>query len=236
MAGLSPTTPPSLGSAPVSMSSAPKGMVVPVTTDATYSFGPVLLGFVIIGILVAAALFLYMRNHHNEYDQGGGHKNIAVTNNSQIPYTVSLPNGRNFQLAPDQTAKVSVAQHDVLSANGYNYDGTPSSHNYTVSNPNIRQVHITPSGIRSNSTGAENVQFINQAHFPVMFIERSSKGGRRWASDIVPPTGITEGHFVGKRTTWEVAHPTAEDKPIAEVTVGGKAKRLVFNGHQLTAE
>ena len=236
MAGFSSNTSSPFGTIPSSIISASKRIVVPVTTDVTYSAGPIILTFVIIGFLIGIALYLYMRNHHNEYSQGGRHMVVIITNKSQIPYTVFLPDGRNIQLAPDQSARVSVAHYDIVSAKGYNVDGTLVTHSYNISNPTIHQLYISPSGFRTDNTGSDNVQLVNHAPYPVIFVERSSKGGRRWASDIVPPQGITEGNFIGARTTWEVVHPTTEDQLIAEITIGGRAKKLVFDGQKLTAE
>lgn len=238
MARLPPSTTDfiSPGSTSSSMASAPRGLVVPVTTDATYSIGPIILAFVIVGILVGVAMYLYMKQHHNEYSQGGGQMTVLITNNSQIPYVVTLSDGRKLSLAPDQSAKISVNHNQPITASGYNYDGTQVNHTYVVTNRRTRNIHITPSGFRTNITGNNNTQLVNDASYPVMFVERSNKGGRRWASDIVPPHGVTDGNFVGARTLWEVVHPTSEDSPISQVTVGGRPKRLVFDGNKLSAE
>ena len=218
---------------PSHISAVSKNIVVPVTADATHSIGPILVAFIIVGILIGVALYLYTNNHHNEYDQGGGYMAVSISNKAKVPYNVSLPNGSNVELSPDQETNVSVSQHDTVSATSYNYDGTPVTHNFKISNPQIKKIHITPSGFRSDVSGAENVVFVNNAPYPVMFIEQSSKGGRRWASDIVPPNSNTGGHFVGKRTTWQVAHPTDENNPITQITVGSKADKLVFDGETL---
>nr|QBK86663.1 MAG: hypothetical protein LCMAC102_04600 [Marseillevirus LCMAC102] len=202
-------------------------------TEASFSIGPIIIGFIIIGFLVGIALYFYTKTHHNEYDQGGGHIMLIITNESKIPYIITFANNKTIELLPDQQSKVSVGHHDILTAKGYNYDGTPVEHIYKISNPNANKLYITSAGFRSNISGADNVQFVNNSPYPIMFIEKSSKGGRRWASDIVPPHNTTKSHFVGKRTTWEVAHPTAENQPIAELTVHGKATKLVFDGSSL---
>lgn len=219
-----------------SMSSAPKGLVVPVTTDATYSTGPIILSFVIVGILVSVAMYLYMKRHHNEYSQGGGQMQVSVVNNSQIPYIVTLSDGRKLTLSPDQTAKVSLIHNQYIVASGYNYDGTPITHTYVVMNRNTKKLHITPSGFRTNIASNDNAQLVNDAPYPVMFVERSNKGGRRWASNIVSPHQTEDGVFIGSKTMWEVVHPTAEDSPISHVTVAGRPKRLIFDGHKLFAK
>ena len=211
-------------------------LMVPVTTKATYSIGPILIGFIIIGLLVGVGLYLYLRNHHNEYEEGGEHMIIKVSNTTTIPYTLSLPSGRKVKLAPKYSTKISATRHENITAEAHNYDGTATRYNYTLSHPEIKHIYITPSGIRTNVSGSDNVQFINQSYFPVMFVERSSRGGRRWASDIVPPQKSTSGNFVGKITTWEVVHPTDENQPIAEITVGGKAQKLIFDGQRLISQ
>ena len=64
-------------------------LMTPVISEAHHSIGPILVGFIVIGILVGLALYLYTKNHHNEYDQGGGHMPISVINETLLSHTLT---------------------------------------------------------------------------------------------------------------------------------------------------
>ncbi len=209
--------------------------MVPIITEARYGNAPIIIGFLIIAILLGLGFYLFGRSHHVEYPEGREALNIDITNKTQLPYTISLVNGKDIILEPDETTKLSVDLHDSVYAKSKNYDGTPVEHTYIASNKNATDIFITPDGFRTNVTASDNVRFVNEAPYPVMFIQRSSKGDRRWATDIVPPHSTVEGHLVGRNSTWQVAHPTNENKPIDEVSVKGISKSLEFNGQHLRA-
>lgn len=211
-------------------------LLTPVVTEASHSVGPIIIGFIIIGILVGLSLYLYAMNHHNEYDQGGGHMPITVSNETDLPHTISLPSGQEVDIDPKQEVRLALGQHDALVSKVKNYDGTLTSHHYRLSNPKIQKVHLTPSGFHSNISGSDNVTFVNQTPDPLMFIEKSHKGGRRWGVSVVPPFDSSDGHFVGKRSIWQVAHPTMENEPLDQKTIGGKINKLIFDGQHLKVQ
>lgn len=226
MAGINTPTP--------SFSGSSQNVIVPVTTEATYSTGPIMVGFIIIILLVGVALFLYTRNHHNERDRGGGEMDILISNKSQLPYNVILPDSKML-ISPNTTIKVTLSQYDIIKATAHTYDGQELSYEFKVSNPKIKKIYLSPSGFSSNVSGEENVEFVNNSPYPILFIERSDSGGRRWGTDIVPPMSSSGGHFVAQNTVWEVSHPTDEDNPIDHLTVSGKVKQIIYDGNSLKA-
>ena len=190
--------------------------------------------FLVIGTVVAVMIFLYVKNHHNEYDEGGGHKIIKVINTSSHPSTVSA--GGKFLLYPGETKEVNIAQHDTVSTTTLFYDGTSFKNGKQISNPHIHTLYITDSGLRTNISGSEYVRFVNITDYPITFVERG-RGGRRWEKCTLPAYGMSENHFVGKNTTWEAVQPMdgLENYPIAEITVSGIPKQLIFDGNTLRA-
>lgn len=226
MAGINTPTPNFSGNSPK--------MIVPVTTEATYSTGPMMIGFIIIILLVGVALFLYTRNHHNERDRGGGEMDILISNKSQLPFNVTLPDSRML-LSPNTTMKVNISQYDIIKATAHTYDGQELSYEFKVSNPKIKKIYLSPSGFSSNLSGTEDVEFVNNSPYPILFIERSDSGSRRWGTDIVPPRSSSGGHFVARNTIWEVSHPTDENNPIDHLTVSGKVKQIIYDGNSLKA-
>lgn len=219
---------------PSGWNSSPK-VIVPVKTEATYSTGPIMVGFIIIVILVGVALFLYTRNHHTESSHGGEQMNITIKNLSQLPYVISLPSKTKINLEKDKETKVSLAQYDIIKAMSYTYDGQKIEHEFKISNPKIKTVYISPSGFSSNISSMNNVEFVNNSRYPVLFIERSENGSRRWGTDIIPPLSKSKGHFMAQNTVWEVTHPTDENTPLDQITVGGKINQLIYDENGLKA-
>src|SRR5690242_17688457 len=142
MAGINTPTP--------SFSGSSQNVIVPVTTEATYSTGPIMVGFIIIILLVGVALFLYTRNHHNERDRGGGEMDIVISNKSQLPYHVILPDSSRVLIPPNNERKVTISQYDIIKATAHTYDGQELSYEFKVSNPKIKKIYLSPSGFRSN--------------------------------------------------------------------------------------
>ena len=209
-------------------------MSVPLTKEANYSVGPILVAFIVIGIIVAVGLFMYSSNHHNEYDQSGVHVIVLLHNKTKLPQKVTLPNGNKFDLAPDSVAKVSIGQHKVIKALSHQYDGSEMEHAYQVANRNISNLYITPHGFSNDLTTSEDVVFFNDASYPVLFVQ-VGKGDRRWVSDIVGPNSSTTGHLVPRQSKWQVVHPMDEDTPISELRVSGRVKSLRFDGNSIIA-
>jgi hypothetical protein len=225
--------------------------LIPLTTQPSYSIGPVLIGLIVIAVLVGIALYMYTRDHQTPPPvESQGQNSFSIVNSTQLKYIITLPEDRKIELNPGQIEKVFLAEGDTIKAKAYTYDGLPLLHEYRVprfprskdskeedtESENLREkdkeskIYLTPSGFSSNASGSENVIFVNRGPYPILFIEKSDSGGRRWASDIVPPLSQKGGHFVSRGSTWEVAHPSNEDSPIDSITIGGKVQALLFDG------
>jgi len=187
--------------------------------------------FVAIGIGIG--IYFYAKDHHNEYSSDGGYRSISLTNKTQLHHIVTLPDKREIMLLPEQKVDLSLSYDDVLNSKSKNFDQTKDHYIYRITNPKVSELYITSSGFKSNITGTENVTLINAAPYSVLFVERSSRGGRRWGKAIVPPYSDSKGHFVSKNTTWEVNRADQEDSPISELHVAGKPSTLLFDGNVL---
>lgn len=211
-------------------------VATPVEVDLEESAGPIIIAFIVVLILVGIVAYIYFKSHHNTFDQGGGHLSPDITNHTALLQTLHLPDKSTLAIPPHQTSGISAAQHSVITAESENFDGSKNKHNYRLSNPTISHLHITNSGFRSNITVSKDVDFVNSSPDGVLFIEKSTKGGRRWLMDRVPPFGVTKNHIVPKGTTIQVSDPAQEDSPIATLAVGGNVHKIIFDGIKLISE
>ena len=209
----------------------PQITLKPVKTERDYGSGTIFLGFGIIILLLGIVLYLYSSRHHNVYPQGGESFPSAITNKTKLSYKLSFS---NKILNPGEEIKINLGQHTTISALSSYSDGTPIMHRYTLSNKNANKIYITPSGFRTNLSSADDVEFINQSHFPVMFVQLG-RGNRRWIESTVPAGTSDSGHFVPFKSKWQIVHLYNQDALISELTVSGRAKKLVFDGSILKA-
>jgi hypothetical protein len=198
----------------------------------------VIVGFLIISILIGISLFIIFRNNKTrKLDINKIQQNLTLENKTNLLYTVQLPSSQNIDVEPFQTIQFAISVGDMITAMAYNYDKTISKYTYRLpNNPKLKKLYIGNSGIVSNIDANENIIFANEGSYPVLFIEKSSKGGKRWVSDIVLSKSQTDkNHFVSKRSIWQVCHPTDEENPIAEINIGRVPSRIVFDGKSLKA-
>jgi hypothetical protein len=198
----------------------------------------VVVGFLLIGILIGISLFIIFRNNSpSKKNINNAQQNLTLENKTNLTYTVTLPSSQHIDVGPFQKIQFAISVGDSINAMAYNYDKTISKYTYRLPDDNrIKKLYIGNSGIMSNTNAGENIIFVNDGSYPVLFIEKSTKGGKRWVSDIVPPKSRTgEKQFVSKRSIWQVAHPTDEDHPISEINIGNIPKRVVFDGKNLKA-
>lgn len=195
---------------------------------------PVAIAVVIIIVLVGVALFIYASKHHNEYETGEGYSTIEMTNRSSIPREIHF-DGQHFTLDVGEQKSISIPHHTNVLIKGYNYDGTVNEEFYRTSDLDAHHIYITNSGVKASTSGG-TVELVNNSDIPVMFVEQSPQGARRWETGILPPRAIFDEYFVGKGTVIQAVHPTREDKPIAQLTVNGIANKIVFDGKNLFSE
>jgi len=159
---------------------------------------------------------------------------VVLENVSSIPYEVTSRQ-QTFTIAPDKALILEVFSGEKILTKAKYPDGSQEDRSYTITKPiTIILTHnTTPT---EEGQGSQGVFFSNNSAFPVLLIERSKTGGRRWGSEIIPPRGTYQIAFVARNSTWEVVHPTAERTPIATVTVSGHAKRFLFDGHDVVVE
>jgi len=197
--------------------------------------GLIIVGFVILIILVAGGLYLYHVSRFHEFTEG--HKTIetAVTNNTSVPQTI-IHRGRAYISHPGETSSLKVERHDDISTSAVYPTGERIEFVHRLSNDKITHLYITPDGFRTNLTMSKNVDLVNGAEYPVLFAQKSLKGGTLYLSGEVPPQSASEKHLVGSRSIWQVLHPGSEKAPIAEIRVGSQPlTRLVFDGLRLRA-
>lgn len=198
----------------------------------------VVVGFVIIFILLGIVFFIYLRGGNKqipkvEVDDKSYHT-LEVENKTPHVYTVVLPNKENIDIQPEGIAKFPVALGDTIRATAYNFDNSIINYYSKIDNPRITNLYIGHSGIYSNLSSG-NISFVNASKYPVMFIEKSSKGGKRWGSDIILPGRETFGNFVHSGGIWQIVHPTDERHPISQLNIGTIPNKLVFDGKNLKA-
>jgi|694.fasta_scaffold12026_12 hypothetical protein len=198
----------------------------------------VVVGFLIISILIGISFFIIFRNNETrKIDLNKAQQNLTLENKTNLLYTVKLPSSQNIDVEPHQKIQFAISTGDTINAMAYNYDKTISKYDYRLpNNPKIKKLYIGNSGIVSNIDASENIIFVNESSYPVLFIEKSIKGGKRWVSDIVLSKSQTEEkQFVSKRSMWQVCHPTDEERPISEINIGRIPSRIVFDGKSLKA-
>ena len=199
--------------------------------------GFIVLGFLVLFILVAGGLYLYHSSRYNEYPVSEGARKVRVTNVTSSPYVVIHTKSRRpVTFGPRESKDVIIDMHEDVSASTIHPDGSNVEHIHRLANEKVNHLYITHDGFRTNLSSSLRVNFVNESDHPVVFIQKSLKGKQRWVSDIVPAKTVSEGHFVGERSMWEVVYPNAEDVPVAEIRVGGKmVSSIIFDGLRLRA-
>lgn len=210
--------------------------MVPVTSSTVFGIGPVIIIFIALAMILGLILYLFTKNYHKKYEQGGKQMRVIIKNDTNQIYTLKVPDNTKRELLPQKEIILSLSQHDVLSAVAINKDESISEHVLKLTNSNIKNVYITVNGFRTDLSGSQNVTFINDSHISILFVERSSSGGRRYPKFILLPGQQISNKFVGKRTTWEVVSPSQENIVIAKITIGGKPSKIIFNGNNIIAE
>lgn len=211
------------------------------TPDTNSSATIVVLGFLIIGILIGIMFFMYYKNQGNNISLGQNpstkneYHSLVLENKTDLVFTVILPSAQNIDVQPSKKISFVLGMGDIISATAYNYDSSIIKYSYKLVDPAVKELFIGNSGIFSNLSASDTVTFVNDGPYPVMFIEKSTAGGRRWVSDIILPQTQSSDHFVSKRSIWQVCHPTDENLPISELVIGGLPKKVVFNGKNLIA-
>ena len=198
--------------------------------------GQIAVGILTLFILVVGGLYLYQSSRYNEYKVKEGLRRIRVTNTTSIPYLLVTTGGISSSIQPQETKEITLNLHHDLSASGRYPDGSEVEHIHNFANDNVSHLYITPDGFRSNLSSSLNVEFINRSTHPVVFIQKGLKGGKLQIVDLVPAKTVSEGHFVGERSLWQVGYPSSEDSPLSEIRIGsGTVSKLVFDGFSLKA-
>jgi hypothetical protein len=196
----------------------------------------VVVGVLLIIILVTASLFIYYNSQPpipTPLIKNTFHS-VDIHNKTKLPYTVTLPSSQKIEIDASDTLRAAVSNGDIITAVARHFDGTPIQYSYPYLDPSVTDIFIGNSGIFTNKNVSEETQFVNDSPFPVMFIEKSTRGGRRWASDIIPPKMHASNQFVTQGSIWQVVHPTEERRPIAEISIGNIVpKKIIFNGKTL---
>lgn len=192
--------------------------------------GLIVVGLLVLFALVAGGLYLYHTSRFNEHSEGHKTLTMTITNNTSVPYTI-VHKGRAYLSRPNETSTLKVDRHDDISAMT---DEVKFVHR--ASNDKATQLHITPDGFRTNLSSSRDVDLVNEAEYPVIFAQKSLKGGVSYLTSSVPPQSASEGHFVGGRSLWQVFHPGTPEVPIAEMRTGSQPiSRIAFDGIRLRA-
>ena len=159
---------------------------------------------------------------------------VTLENVSSIPYEI-ITKDQMYTILPEKALTLSLDNGEQILTKARYPDGSQEDRAYiiTKSTTLLLTHNSTPT---TEEQGSQGVYFSNNAPFPVLLIERSKTGSRRWGSEIIPPHNRYQIAFVARNSTWEVVHPTAEGMPIATVTVSGEAKRFLFDGDNIVVE
>lgn len=216
--------------------SAPNYYTTPVTTSKSdWNIGVIILGCLIIGFVVAIALYLVTQNQNYPPTYPSGTKKLNVSNKTMSNFDVILPNSKVIDLSPDKSALVNLGIGQTIRVKGFYNDGSEISYERRINaDPNISDLFITYDGIETNLSTSHDVKIINHSQIPIALIQKTS-GGRRWLGQIIPPHSEDMLNFFYKNSTWQVVHPTREDVLISELTISGIPKEISFNGIQLKA-
>lgn len=159
---------------------------------------------------------------------------ITLENVSSIPYQATAGD-QPVHIEPGQKLSFEVLKGEYVTTEALYPDGSVEVKRYTITKPET--LLLTHSSAPTNKTqGSQNVTFQNNALFPVLLIEKSRTGGRRWGSEIIPPHTNYTIAFVEQGSTWHVSHPTSENTPISSITVSGHAKRILFDGDNMNVD
>ena len=189
--------------------------------------GSIIVGFFVIFLLVAGGLYLYQTSRYNEYPT---HEDdvikTKVTNQTSTPHLI-VHKGGSFIAQPGETYVMHIQRHTDISAS------TPETQFiHRLSNNSVDHLHITPDGFRTNLSSSQNVDFVNASEYPVLFVQKSLKGGSLYVAASVPPLSSSEGHFVGGRSIWNVISTNGELLSTIHLS-NQRVDRLVFDGIRL---
>lgn len=223
-----------------SLSSASQpGFMIPVEVKAEHSSSKIFVMLIILGVLVGVIMFIYYTHHHRNRKRDTDAINnvpMSVRNVTNTPQHLLLPGGQRVTIQPGDTAEMTVPQNSNIRTETFLSSGEVIRDRFQVISTNPKQpleFYFTNSGVRSPTSISRDVRFVNNAPYPVIFVERTAQNGRRWGSDIVPPFSEITSDVIGNGTMWEVVHPTDEDNPIAKTTTGFRNQAIIFDGAKL---
>lgn len=150
-----------------------------------------------------------------------------------ITYQLSTTNDEPKNLPPKYQLTYNLPYGKIITIKTFHPDGTIKITRHLVKVDEV--INLTNVQLVSETQGTNNVQFYNNSNFPIIIVEKTASGSKRWGSDIIPPNTQFQIAFVENDTSWEVVHPTSEDYPISRVTISGVVKKIEFDGDNIVA-
>lgn len=183
-----------------------------------------ILGFFTILLVITISYFVH------KVQPQDNKRTLEIQNDSRLNFTIILPTAQKIEVLPKNKISISANIGDEITANAYNFDGTLIKHIYKLTNRDIKLLYIGNSGIFDDKNLTNITTFINDSSIPIIFIEKTIKGDKKWSSEIIPPKSQTSNYFSSRKSVWQVCHPTEETIPIAEITFNQTPRKIVFNG------
>lgn len=234
--------------------------VAPVVTTKTFSSTTVIVLVIILFIFVGLGMFFYWKGNVISQNMENISKfrevEVALHNTTPSQQFVDIPtrtpgsrrvivdpfSSQNIMVPVGRTIKLfshlpsgervndafKVAEEDVLGKTGGN--GGPNAgqliHNYV----------LTLSGVFPERVLSKDVQLVNKSQIPVMFVEKTRDGAKRWSSEIVPPMSYITKEFVAPGVLYDIVHPTQESQPITSLSTALKTAKITFDGEGAVTE
>lgn len=195
----------------------------------------IIIGLVVVGMLI----FTKDQSHHaldlaEKHAEISGQRDIFIANQTQLPQNILFEDGRAETLAPGARTTARLPLGAKVYAHAQHYDASRMENTASLDNPIIRELHLTPDGFKSEINVSKDVVLQNASDLPVIFVHRSTRGGRRWPSPLVLPGGELVQSVLPVGSTWEVVDTNNERAPLDSLSVGGKIGVLRYDGVRLT--
>lgn len=185
------------------------------------------------GITAVGVLWYYFAPTTLQIPKG---VNITFENTGHEPQSISYKGYDEETLYPGDSKIYVIPTFTQVTIVRHYMDKSTSTSTITIKEEHANKtIKLTDTNI--STKGSTNIPFLNLSTFPIIIVEWSSKGGRRWGSDIIAPSETYMLPYVDKGSSWEVVHPTDEQHPITKANASGKSvKRMVFDGVKLIIE
>lgn len=228
--------------------------IEPVVTTKTFSSTLVIVLVIILFVFVGLGMFFYWKGEGITQDMENVNRlrevEVALHNTTPSQQFVDIPTrtpgSRRVTIAPFSSESIMVPVGRTVKLFSHLPTGERVNDAFKVAEEDLLKsggskglIHnyiLTLSGVFPERVLSKDVQLVNKSKIPVMFVEKSRDGSKRWSSDIVPPMSYITKEFLAPGVLYDIVHPTQESQPITSLSTPLKTAKITFDGESAVTE